>query len=191
MDIVLLRSDQQHPRARPRCAPMERLRINIADHTCVEFFVHVQRFCSLPGQPRHNEMALTIRAAMVGQDIVLRRILPGLRQHGTTRRDHCDRKQQKLCPADHCPLHHSSSSHVENGNTSVAATVSAETAGTWLRRKVWPNLDELLPSDFLRAEAIVNGRLTAAWPDTDLGNAIGNRDDQLLTQLAAYMGNGI
>src|SRR6266566_1157386 len=49
MDIVLLRGDQQHPGVRPRFAPMKWLGINIAGDACLEFFIHVQRFCSLPG----------------------------------------------------------------------------------------------------------------------------------------------
>src|SRR5215831_21263135 len=84
---------------------MKRLGINFASHARVEFFVHVQRFCPLPGQPRYNEIALTIGAAVVGQDIVLRRISRRLGQRGTTYGNYCDSKDEKLCPARHGPLH--------------------------------------------------------------------------------------
>src|SRR5262249_16671404 len=47
-----------------------------------------------------------------------------------------------------------------------------------LRREMWPSLDELLPGNFLHVGAIVNGGLAAGWPDIELGNAIGDGDDQ-------------
>jgi hypothetical protein len=48
-----------------------------------------------------------------------------------------------------------------------------------LRRKLRPSVDQPLPRNFLHAEAIGHGCLMAGRPDIELGNVVGNRDDQL------------
>src|SRR6266478_4055418 len=48
-----------------------------------------------------------------------------------------------------------------------------------VRRKARPILDEFVPSKSLHAEAIRHRGFSTAWPNIELGNTTGNRDDQL------------